>query len=244
MLFLGLFQNAFPVYFTMSATSSAIPKDSCVLVTGVNGYVASHTADQLLRHGYKVRGTVRNPAKSQWIQDLFERKYGAGRFELVQVEDMAAPAAFDQAMKGEFHTMSRMLECTHSTGVSGIAHVATIFGQAGVIASVVNTNRNLLAAAAREPSINRFVYTSSSEAATFSSFLEHQEGKNTHITADTWNEEAVSRSQGAESAGPKAGFDAYAASKTLGEQAIWKWVEENKPPFVVNTGLSIDSSGP
>ncbi|PLB54788.1 NAD(P)-binding protein [Aspergillus steynii IBT 23096] len=201
---------------------SAIPPDSCILVTGVNGYVASHTADQLLHHGYRVRGTVRSPSKSQWIKDLFDRKYGPGRFELATVEDMTRPDAFDRAIKG----------------VSGIAHVATIFGHtADLIASVVATNENLLASAAAEPTVRRFVYTSSSEAATFSSFLDHQDGRDAHITANTWNEEAVRRYQHDGAEGPKAGFDMYAASKTLGEQAVWKWVEENRPGFVVNTVL-------
>ncbi|OJJ69778.1 hypothetical protein ASPBRDRAFT_31688 [Aspergillus brasiliensis CBS 101740] len=154
-------------------TNTEIPKGSWVLVTGVNGYVASHTADQLLQHGYRVRGTVRNLSKNQWVEDLFREKYGVDRFELVQVEDMTVPDAFDQAVKG----------------VSGVAHVATILGhRTDLITSVIDTNRNLLVSAAREDTITRFVYTSSSEAATFSSFLEHQAGKSTQISVDTWNE--------------------------------------------------------
>lgn len=78
-----------------------MPKGSWILVTGVNGYVASHTADQLLQHGYKVRGTVRNLSKNWWIKDLFDRKYGAGRFEIAQVEGMTSPGAFDHAVKGK-----------------------------------------------------------------------------------------------------------------------------------------------
>ncbi|GKZ20832.1 hypothetical protein AbraIFM66951_004099 [Aspergillus brasiliensis] len=216
-----------------TSTNTAIPKDSWVLVTGVNGYVASHTADQLLQHGYRVRGTVRNPSKSQWVEDLFREKYGVDRFELVQVEDMTVPVAFDQAVKG----------------VSGIAHVATILGhRSDLITGVIDTNRNLLVSAAREDTIMRFVYTSSSEAATFSSFLEHQAGPSTQICVDTWNEEAIRRSQTNAAMSPKEGFDMYAASKTLGEQALWKWAEENRPGFVINTvlpsvcfGASIDA---
>lgn len=88
-----------------ASTNTGIPKDSWVLVTGVNGYVASHTADQLLQQGYRVRGTVRDPSKSRWIEHLFHEKYGADRFELVRVDDMTAPGAFDQAVKGKsFHS--------------------------------------------------------------------------------------------------------------------------------------------
>ncbi|GKZ36198.1 hypothetical protein AbraIFM66950_007194 [Aspergillus brasiliensis] len=204
-----------------TSANTAIPEGSWVLVTGVNGYVASHTADQLLQRGYRVRGTVRNLSKSQWVEDLFREKYGVDHFELVQVEDMTVPGAFDQAVKG----------------VSGVAHVATILGhRSDLITSVISTNRNLLVSAAREDTITRFVYTSSSEAATFSSFLEHKAGPSTQISVDTWNEEAIRRSQTNAAMSPKRGFDMYAASKTLGEQALWKWAEENRPGFVINTG--------
>ncbi|RAK84428.1 NAD(P)-binding protein [Aspergillus costaricaensis CBS 115574] len=215
-----------------ASTNTGIPKDSWVLVTGANGYVASHTADQLLQQGYRVRGTVRDPSKSRWIEHLFHEKYGADRFELVRVEDMTAPGAFDQAVKG----------------ISGVAHVATILGHTpDLIKGVVSTNRSLLISAAREDTIKRFVYTSSSEAATFSSFSEYQAGPSMSISADTWNEEAVRRSQ-TNAVSPKRGFDMYAASKTLGEQEIWKWAAENRPGFVINTvlpsvcfGASIDA---
>ncbi|GLA19226.1 hypothetical protein AnigIFM62618_006895 [Aspergillus niger] len=217
-----------------SSTNTAIPKGSWILVTGVNGYVASHTASQLLRQGYRVRGTVRNPSKSQWVEDLFHEKYGADHFELVRVEDITVPGAFDDAVK--------------ATGVSGVAHVATILGHTpDLITGVISTNRNLLVSAAREDTIKRFVYTSSSEAATFSSFLEHPAGPSMPIFVDTWNEEAIRRSQ-TTAMGPKGGFDMHAASKTLGEQEIWKWAEENCPGFVINTvlpsvcfGASIDA---
>jgi len=53
-----------------------------VLVTGISGYVASHVADQLLKAGYKVRGTVRslkNEAKVKPLRAL-------GDIELVEAD--------------------------------------------------------------------------------------------------------------------------------------------------------------
>lgn len=78
----------------------AIPQGSLVLVTGANGLIASHVADQLLASGFKVRGTVRDVQKSSWLAELLDSKYGSGKFELVAVEDMAAEGAFDEAVKG------------------------------------------------------------------------------------------------------------------------------------------------
>lgn len=83
--------------------NSPIPKGSWILVTGVNGFLASHIADQLLRNGYKVRGSVRTPSKTKWVKDRFEQKYGHFMFELVQVEDATLPGAFETPMKGGPH---------------------------------------------------------------------------------------------------------------------------------------------
>jgi nucleoside-diphosphate-sugar epimerase len=85
-----------PIKFTPT-----IPTGSRVLVTGINGLIGAHVADQILSAGYIVRGTVRNTEKNSWVIDVFEKKYGKGKVELVQVEDLTAEGAFDDAMKGK-----------------------------------------------------------------------------------------------------------------------------------------------
>jgi len=81
--------------------TSTIPKDSLVLVTGANGYIASHTVDQLLQAGYRVRGTVRSLSKIKDLAALWEKKFGPGRFEAIVVTTIAEPGAFDEALKGQ-----------------------------------------------------------------------------------------------------------------------------------------------
>ena len=88
----------------------AIEKGALVLLTGVSGFIASHTADQLLDAGYKVRGTVRSLDKAHWLYELFDGKYGKGKFEAVEVPDMMSKNAFDEAVKG----------------VDGICHLASV----------------------------------------------------------------------------------------------------------------------
>lgn len=78
----------------------AITPGSTILVTGVNGFVGAHVADQLLQQGYKVRGTVRDAVKQQWLAALFSEKYGTEKFELITVQDMREPGAFDDAVSG------------------------------------------------------------------------------------------------------------------------------------------------
>ena len=82
----------------------AVPKGSTVLVTGANGLLGSHIADQFLEHGYKVRGTVRDTEKNAWLQTVFDKKYGKGSFELFKVPDLTVDGAFDEAVKGVLST--------------------------------------------------------------------------------------------------------------------------------------------
>ncbi len=81
-------------------TPPAIPLDSTVLVTGINGYIGTHVADQLLLAGYRVRGTVRDEAKAKTVRELFAGKYGEDRIATVIVADMSVPGAFDEACQG------------------------------------------------------------------------------------------------------------------------------------------------
>lgn len=82
-----------------------IPKGALILVTGANGYIASHTCDILLGLGYCVRGTVRS--EKPWLEAFFERKYGPGRFETVVVTSLAEMESWKWIV----------------SGVQGISHV-------------------------------------------------------------------------------------------------------------------------
>ena len=85
----------------MTSTDFILPQGSLVLVTGANGFIASHIVDQLLQRGYGVRGTVRNVAKASWLQELFDKHYGSGKFELAGISDYTNPEAFIDALKGK-----------------------------------------------------------------------------------------------------------------------------------------------
>ena len=82
-------------------TSPSLPPGSLILVTGVNGLIGSHVANQLLAYNYHVRGTVRNLKENAWMVPFFEKKFNRkGRFELVEVNEMADEGAFDSVMRG------------------------------------------------------------------------------------------------------------------------------------------------
>lgn len=83
---------------------TVIASGSLILVTGANGYIASHVVNQLLQLGYNVRGTIR--AEKPWLEQFFAKKYGEGRFET-----MLLPAFTKDALEPVLR------------GVSGVVHL-------------------------------------------------------------------------------------------------------------------------
>lgn len=82
-----------------------IPKDSIILVTGCNGFVASHIVDQLLILGYRVRGATRDLANIEVTNTQWETSHGKGRFKAVLVPNMAEEGAFDQHLNGNYTSL-------------------------------------------------------------------------------------------------------------------------------------------
>jgi nucleoside-diphosphate-sugar epimerase len=79
----------------------AIPASNgkTVLITGINGYIASVLGLHLLEKGYSLRGTSRRVASSE---PLLEGPYApyADRVKIYEVPDMTIDGAFDEASKG------------------------------------------------------------------------------------------------------------------------------------------------
>lgn len=67
--------------------NETLPPQSRILVTGANGFIASHIINLLLQRGYRVRGTVREPRP--WLDQLFQ-KYD---YESVILPDVSQPHA-------------------------------------------------------------------------------------------------------------------------------------------------------
>jgi len=203
------------------STTLALPLDSLVVVTGANGFIGSHVVDQLLRSGFRVRGTVRNLERGAWVEAFATKSYGEGRFELAQVSDMAAPGAFDKAVKdaaGLVHTATPVMQL-HDPNVA--------------IPMVVNGALNALIASAKEPTLKRVVMTSSSTAA-----ADPEPNKIFIIDETTWNEEVVTKAWAPPPyEGVQRKLQVYSATKMQSEKAAWEWYREHKPGFVLNTIL-------
>ncbi|KAK4447828.1 hypothetical protein QBC34DRAFT_486082 [Podospora aff. communis PSN243] len=210
-----------PAYFArfaaMAGAQATIPKGSLVLITGITGHVASELTKQFLDRGYRVRGTVRDLAKASWlVNDVFKSYVDRGELEVVPIPDIAAEGGFDDAVKG----------------ASAVAHVATIGFDADpnkVVTPTVRSTLSILKAALKEPSVKRFVYTGSIVATTMV-----VPGNTENITKDSWNDAAVEIAWAPPPYNPDRTFPVYMASKVAAEKALWKFVEEEKPPFAVN----------
>ncbi|KAF4455211.1 Aldehyde reductase [Fusarium albosuccineum] len=207
-----------------SLDNSAVQKGTTILITGVNGFLGSHIADQFLGRGYKVRGTVRNVDKCSWLVKLFDKKYGEGRFHLAEVPNMIADGAFDEAVKGA----SVFVHTTSVVSFDPNPH--------NVIPTAIDGAVKALKAAYSETSVKRFVFTSSSTAA-----VSATPGKPGIIVAeDTWNEDAIKEAWKEPPYGPDRVWSVYAASKAQSEQEVWRFHNEHRhrrPDIVVNSVL-------
>ncbi|RKK16807.1 hypothetical protein BFJ66_g1994 [Fusarium oxysporum f. sp. cepae] len=204
----------------MSEHPTAIPKGSWVLVTAANGHTGSHIVFELLKRDFKVRGTVRDLKSSQWLlEDDFVSKYAErGHIELV-VADTTKPHDFDRAVQG----------------VAAVIHVAVIGDLVPdpnvAIPATIESALSVCRAAAKEPSVERFVFTSSFWAAAFP-----VPGVGDTITnLDTWNDAAVQAAWAPPPYESDRIMPVYFAAKVEAEKAVWKFVKDEKLPWVVNS---------
>jgi len=207
---------------------ATISKGSRIFVTGISGLIGSHVADHLLRAGYFVRGAVRNEQEARMMHKIYQERHSnaAESFQTVEIADMKMPGAF----KG------------HLAGCEGVAHVASDLSfnpdPNVVIAGCVNGIKAILEEAQSEPSIKRFVYTSSSNAATRPLIRETR-----HVDTCSWNDEILEVAWAPPPYEPDRAYAVYAASKVACERAAWEYIQERVPSFTLNTVLPNYTSG-
>lgn len=89
----------------------SLPKSDgqTLLITGINGYIASVLGHLLLTKGYSIRGTARKAASTQ---GLLDGAYSAfkERVEIYEVADMTAAGAFDKAVAGNLQPSLQLRE--------------------------------------------------------------------------------------------------------------------------------------
>ncbi|KAF4466096.1 NAD dependent epimerase dehydratase [Fusarium albosuccineum] len=210
------------------STKPTLSLGSLVLVTGANGYIAAQVVKQLLERGYKVRGTVRDLERSQWVlTDVFPTYAKSGQLELVVLNTVDDKDQFRAAVRG----------------VAGVIHIASPTNldpdPQVTIPPTIALLLNLAKAAAAEPSVKEFVYTSTIGAATR---LPPKPGF--HFDGSNWNEESAAIALAPPPYNPDRALEVYIQSKIETEKALWKFVDEDKPGFTVNAVIVCTVFGP
>lgn len=178
-----------------------------VLVTGASGYLAGHCIEELVAHGYSVRGTVRSLSGTS--ADHLERlaaQHG-GTVALVQA-NLMSDDGWDDAVAG----------CDYIWHVASPAPVKVPRDEDELIRPAVDGTLRVLRAAARNGSVRRVVMTSSMDAV--------MQGHPRR--AEPWTEQDWSNTDNCLP---------YPKSKTLAERAAWDFVAETALELVtINPG--------
>jgi dihydroflavonol-4-reductase len=185
-----------------------------VLVTGGSGYLAAWCIIGLLERGYRVRTTVRNPARERDVHAAVESQTGPGQHLTVHAADLTSDEHWGHAIEG----------CDY------VLHVASPFPSKQpkdpdelIVPAREGTLRVLREAL--DAGVKRIVVTSSIAAVRLADGAEQRE-----LTEEDWTDP------------DSPGLTPYVRSKTIAEQAAWDLVKqrgEQDRLAVVNPGAII-----
>jgi len=187
-------------------------KTKRVLITGITGFIAGHTAIAFLKAGYEVRGTLRSMKKAEVTKATLASLADVSKLEFVEA-DLMSDDGWATAMKG----------------IENVAHVASPFPMGEpkdenelIIPAVEGTLRVLKAA--DKVGVKNFVQTSSVAAVAYG----HGKSRTAPYTEADWTVLD----------GP--GVGAYIKSKTLAEKAARDYMKASGQKMhyaSVNPGL-------
>ncbi|KAH6628799.1 hypothetical protein F5144DRAFT_631876 [Chaetomium tenue] len=205
-----------------------------VLITGINGYIAAHTAATFLKAGYAVRGTVR--ARTPNVESLvrtLENCHHGNRLELVEVPDITADGASDRAVEG----------------VQAVAHLASPVSMAEtnpepMMRASVQGTTSLLASALAESKkgSQKDVLKSVVFMSTISAVFSPSKPSGHVFTEADWNDAAEEEVRRLGKNTP--GYVIYQASKTAAERAVWKFGRDTEAEFALTALCPAPVLGP
>ncbi|KAI1624934.1 hypothetical protein EDD37DRAFT_628399 [Exophiala viscosa] len=182
-----------------------------VLVTGASAYLGGHILARLLEGGFTVRGTVRSQRQYDRVLSFFPHE---AKLDLAIIEEIESPSApLQEAMRG----------------ATAVIHVASPVNfeprnnAQDLLLPAINGTMAVLQVAAASPFVKRVVVTAT--MATMSHIGSGPIPGKVYNEADhnpvTW-EKAVASSDG---------HYVYCGSKTLAEQAAWRFMKDEAPSF-------------
>ncbi|KAL5713311.1 Coumarine and phenylpropanoid biosynthesis [Ranunculus cassubicifolius] len=180
-----------------------------VCVTGASGYIASWMVKLLLQRGYIVKASVRDPndpRKTEHLRELPGAKERLHLFKANLLEEGAFDAIVDNC-EGVFHVASPCI-------------LESDDPQAEIIEPAVNGTLNVLRSCAKSPSVKRVIYTSSISSALYSGKRLTPEA----VVDETWFSDPEFC---------KKYKLWYPLSKTLAEDAAWKFSKDHGIDLIV-----------
>nr|KJB58245.1 hypothetical protein B456_009G200600 [Gossypium raimondii] len=191
-----------------SIMGSSVTEGEIVCVTGGSGFIGSWLIKLLLERGYVVRATVRDPDNSKKVKHLLELPKAETHLTLWKA-DLAEEGSFDDAIQG----------CT------GVFHVATPMDfesedpENEVIKPTINGVLSIMKACAKAKTVRRLVFTSSAGT------IDVAEQQKPCYDETCWSDLEFIQAK-------KMTGWMYFVSKTMAEQAAWKFAKENNIDFV------------
>ena len=203
---------------------NALNAHKIILITGINGYIASHIAIQFLERGYTVRGTSRSASAAQRLVNPADGPFHPyyAQYQHVIVPDITISGAFDSAVRGVYSIIHTASPVDFSLKTVDEFFIPAISGNLSILNSAKSHAGGQLSS---------FVLTSSIAAV-----VDKWKQPPAHLyTEDDWNTsgEAVARETFLAPV-------AYGASKAAAERALWDWRSENNPAFAcaaINPGV-------
>ncbi|KAF5740782.1 dihydroflavonol 4-reductase [Tripterygium wilfordii] len=184
------------------------PQTQTVCVTGAAGYIGSWLVMKLLERDYVVRATVRDPENMKKVKHLLDLPKAKTNLTLWRA-DLAVDGSFDEAIQG----------------CNGVFHVATPMDfeskdpENEVIKPTIDGVISIMKACVKAKTVRRLVFTSSAGT------VNVEEKQRPVYDENCWSDLEFVR------AIKMTGW-MYFVSKTLAEQAAWKFAEENKLDFI------------
>jgi nucleoside-diphosphate-sugar epimerase len=184
-----------------------------VLITGATGHIGSCTLAVALENAYRARVSSRNLASAHKLKDLPSIKPHIEDVDFVEVPDLLAPGAFDQAVKDVDYILHL------ASPIPEPDSPATIDVKKDYVEPAVKGTIGILESAARSPSVKRVIIVSSIVV------LGPKDGSTAPIGPDD-----LAPVPDPESVEPDP-WAAYPASKRIAHEAATKFMEEKQPHF-------------
>jgi nucleoside-diphosphate-sugar epimerase len=193
------------------------------LITGGNGFVGSTTIAAALKHGHTVIGAVRSRSSGTSLLEIHP-EWDASKVSFVEVPDFTAPGAFDSVFKQHaidyvLHIAAPLLDNPANTDFVEHFEKPNVAGNTELLRSAKEYGKNVKAIAV----------TGTINAITTG---DPEDLKKRALTDEEWL--PLTREDAIKAQNP---FISYCVGKKLGEQALWKFVEDEKPHFAVTNFL-------